>query len=128
MRRFAYLRDPLFLAACSAYAVNRFCLKRVLSGWFLHSYFNDVLLIPAALPLVLWMQRRLGWRTHDGAPTWQEVLGHLTIWSLTCEVVGPLWLRCGTADPADVLAYAVGGVAACLWWRHGKQSSVFRTS
>jgi hypothetical protein len=128
MRGFAYLRDPLFLTACSAYAVNRFWMKHALSGWFLHSYFNDALLIPAALPCVLWMQRWLGWRTHDRAPTWLEVLGHLAIWSLICEGVGPLWLKCGTADPWDVLAYAVGGVGACLWWRHAMQRSVIRTS
>jgi hypothetical protein len=58
MTRFAYLRDRLFLTACAAYAVNRLWLKHTLPGWFLHSYFNDLLLIPAALPLVLWIQRR----------------------------------------------------------------------
>jgi hypothetical protein len=121
MTRFAYLRDPLFLIACVGYAVNRLLLKHTLSGWFLHSYFNDLLLIPAALPVVLWLQRRVGWRAHDRAPTWSEMLGHLALWSLICEVVGPLWLKCGTGDPADVLAYAVGGVAACLWWKHGQR-------
>lgn len=118
MTRFTYLRDPLFLTACSGYVINRFWLKRSLSWSFLHAHFNDLLLIPAALPLVLWIQRRLSWRTHDFAPTWPEVLGHLAIWSLICEVVGPLWLKFGTGDPWDVVAYAVGGMAACFWWQH----------
>jgi hypothetical protein len=119
MTRFNYLRDPLFLVTCAVYALNQFWLKHTLPNWFLHSYLNDLLLIPAALPLVLWVQRCAGWRTHDHPPTWAEVLGHLAVWSLICEVVGPVWLKVGTGDPWDVLAYAVGAVGACQWWRHG---------
>jgi len=126
MTRFAYLRDPLFLTACATYAVNRFWLEHILSWSFLHRHFNDLLLIPAALPLVLWIQWRFGWHTHDRAPTWPEVLGQLALWSLICEVVGPLWLKYGTGDPGDVLAYAVGGVTGCLWWKHGEHKDSIR--
>ena len=117
MRLFGYVRDPLFLAASAAYVINRVWLRHALPGWFVQGYFNDMLLIPAALPLVLWFQRQLGWRAHDGAPTWLEILGHFVLWSLICEVVVILWLRHGTGDPADVIAYVVGGVAAGFWWK-----------
>ena len=116
MNRFGYLRDPMFLAAASAYALNRWLLKRLLPSPFLHGHFNDLLLIPAALPVVMWMQRLAGLREHDLAPSWAEMGLHLAVWSLICEFIGPLWLHHGTADWWDVVAYAVGGIAACFWW------------
>lgn len=117
MKRFGYLCDPLFLAVLTAYALNQFWLKRAFAAPFLHNHFNDLLLLPAALPPVLWLHRQLGWRAQDGPPTWGEMTAHLAVWSVICEVIGPHWLRVGTADPLDALAYAVGGVAACGWWR-----------
>ncbi len=116
MRRFSYLRDTLFLLAAASYAVNRWLLQRISGSTFLHGYFDDLLLIPAALPVVLWLQRRLDLRRHDGVPSWSEMLLHLAVWSVICEFVGPRWLHHGTADVWDVVAYATGGVAACLWW------------
>lgn len=117
MRSFGYWRDRLCLAASAAYGVNRWILKPVVVSPFLHGHFADLLLIPAALPVVLWIQRLAGWRTHDLAPTWWEVGSHVTIWSVICEWVGPVLLHRGTADAWDVVAYAVGGVAAWWWWR-----------
>ena len=116
MRRFGYLRDTLFVMAVAGYALNRFVLKPRLASPFLHGHFNDLLLIPAALPVLLWLQRITGLRDHDHVPTWAEFLLHLVVWSLICEWLGPLWFHHGTADGWDVVAYAVGGVAACLWW------------
>lgn len=116
MNRFGYLRDRLFLAAAAGYALNRWLLKAVFPSPFLHGHFNDLLLIPAALPVVLWVQRHIGLRPHDLAPSWTEICLHLAVWSLICELIGPFWLRRGTADLWDVAAYAVGGIAACLWW------------
>jgi hypothetical protein len=116
MKQFGYLHDPLFLAAASAYALNRFLLKPLLPAPFLHGYFNDLLLIPAALPVVLWLQRVVGLRERNHAPSWLEMLLHLAVWSVVCELIGPHWLHHGTADVWDIVAYAVGGAAACLWW------------
>jgi len=116
MKRFGYLRDRLFLMAAGGYTLNRWLLKALLPSPFLHNHFNDLLLIPAAFPVVLWGQRVLGLRNHDRPPSWQEMLLHLGIWSMICEVVGPFWLQSGTADIWDVAVYAVGGVAAYLWW------------
>src|SRR5271170_6666617 len=100
MRRFGYLHDRLFLLALGMYALNRLVIlphfgflirSRFPWSWsFLHSHLDDVLMMPAALPVVLWIQRQLIWRTHDEPPGWDEMAGHLAVWSLMCKVVGPL--------------------------------------
>jgi len=128
MSRFRYLRDRAFLVAVAAYSLNRWLLKCVFASAFLHGYFNDLLLIPAALPVVLWAQRFVGLRQHDRAPSWAEMGFHLAVWSVVCEVIGPCWLHHGTADLWDVAAYAAGGIVACLWWnRPAHIITVFRS-
>jgi len=118
---FGYLRDRLFLAAVAGYALNCWLLKPLFAAPFLHGHFNDLLLIPAALPVVLWLQRVVGLRDHDLAPSWTETAFHLAVWSLICEFIGPHWLHHGTADVWDAVAYAAGGVVACLWWNRSAQ-------
>jgi hypothetical protein len=83
---------------------------------FIHGYFNDVLLIPCALPPLLWTQRWLGLRTNDLPPQGAEIVFHLVIWSLLFEWIGPRFMPHTTGDPWDVVAYAVGGIFAWLWW------------
>lgn len=127
MRPFGYLQDGLFLAALGAYTLNRLVIlpdfggdlhARLPATWsFLHGHLDDCLLIPAALPVVLWLQRLLRLRTHDEAPRWGEMTGHLLIWTVMCKWLGPAWWHLGVADPWDVLCFAGGGVAACAWWR-----------
>jgi len=126
MKRFGYLHDRLFASSLAAYAVNRLVVLPHLAGFvrahlplawpFLHSHFDDLLLIPVALPVVLWIQRLTGLRSHDRPPGWQEMLFHLAIWSVMCKVVGPFYCHIGVADPWDVLFFAAGGMAACCWW------------
>ncbi len=113
--RFRYLRDPLCLGACALYAVNRWLWIPLAGGWFVRGHLNDLLLIPAALPPVLWVQRRLEVRVHDRAPDWTEVLFHLALWAVLFEAIGPRFMRV-TGDPLDVVAYAVGAVASGWWW------------
>lgn len=84
---------------------------------FLRGYFNDVLLIPCALPLVLWLHRRLGLRAHDAAPQWGEIFFHLVVWSVLFEAIGPHIMRGVTGDPWDVVAYCAGGIVSGWWWR-----------
>jgi hypothetical protein len=115
VKRFAYWLDPLCLICCGFYALNRWVVKPRVHSAFLRGQFDDMLLIPCALPLVLWLQRKLGLRNHDGPPTIAEIGFHLAVWSMLFEVVGPHIMRV-TGDPLDVLAYVVGGVAAGLWW------------
>jgi hypothetical protein len=110
------LRDGLFLLACLLYAVNRWGLKPHVHNAFLHGYFNDVLLIPCALPPLLLAQRWLRLRQHDWLPTAGEILLNLIVWSILFEIIGPHIMRGVTGDPWDIVAYFVGGILAWLWW------------
>lgn len=116
MHRFPYLRDPLFLFGCVAYCLNRWLIKPHLPSGFLHSHFNDLLLIPCALPLILWLHRQLGLRSHDHPPTGLEIAFHLVFWSALFEWIGPKFVSHATADPWDVLAYLAGALLAGAWW------------
>jgi hypothetical protein len=126
MNRFGYLQDRLFAVSLTVYAVNRLVIRPHLAGYFhahlnwawpfLHSHLDDLLLMPAALPVVLWLQRMLGLRKHDRPPGWGEMLAHLAVWSVMCKIIGPLYLHLGVADPWDVLFFTAGGITACLWW------------
>jgi hypothetical protein len=117
MRPFRYHRDPLFILACIAYVLNRWVLKPHLPSAFFHSHFNDLLLIPCALPPVLLAQRWLKLRAHDQSPQWDEIAFQAVVWSVLFEWIGPQLMRHATGDPWDVAAYLVGGLFAGLWWQ-----------
>jgi hypothetical protein len=125
VKRFRYFRDGLFLAACSLYGLNRWCIRPHAHAAFLRHHFNDLLLIPCALPPLLFFHRWLRLRTHDEMPTGAEIALYLTVWSILFEVIGPRMMSRATGDPLDVLAYAVGGVLAGLWWNHFRLNGRF---
>jgi len=116
MRRFGYHCDPLFLTGCAAYAVNRWLIKPHVHTGFFHDHFNDCWLIPCALPLVLWLHRRLGLRGHDEPPRMTEVISHLLFWSLLFKGIGPAIFQHVTADLWDIPCYWAGGAVAWVWW------------
>ena len=116
VKRYGYVRDPVCLVACALYALNRWCLPASLKGPFLRGHFDDLLLIPAALPLVLWVQRRLRIRAAEGPPSWTEIGLHLVVWSIAAEVIGPRMFPHVTGDAWDLVAYATGAVLAGLIW------------
>lgn len=116
MKSFRYLRDGLFLTACFLYALNRWGLKPRVHSAFLHDHFDDLLLIPCALPPLLFMERQLRLRRHDCQPLAAEIALNLVIWSILFEVIGPHLFQRATGDPWDVVAYVVGGLLAGLWW------------
>jgi hypothetical protein len=128
MHRFRYLRDPLFLFGCAAYTLNRWLLKPHLSSGFLHSHFNDLWLIPCALPLILWLHRQLGLRSHDQPPTGLEIASHLLFWTALFEWIGPKFVSHTTADPWDMVSYLVGAVLAGVWWQRERWRTVFSRS
>ena len=117
MARFRYARDPLCLLGCAAYVLNRWLIAPHVPSAFLRGQFDDLWLIPCALPPVLWLYRRLALRGHDGFPGAAEIFLHWLLWSFLLEGVGPRLLAGRTGDPLDVVAYGVGAVAAWLWWR-----------
>lgn len=109
-------RDAVCWGAVAAYAVNRWIVEpRVVSAFF-DGHFNDLLLIPAALPWVIQAQSWLGWRPEWLPPRPGETIFHLVVWAMVCEVVGPRWLGRGTPDGWDVACYAAGAVLAQWWW------------
>ena len=116
LRPFSYLRDPLFLVCCSLYALNRWVLKPRVHSPFLHNHFNDLLLIPCALPPLLLLQRCLRLRENDHRPSLAEITLYLVVWSVLFEVIGPKIMPWTVGDPWDVAAYFMGGIIAGLWW------------
>lgn len=115
--RFRYFRDPLFLTACAAYGLNRCVIKPQMGPGFMMFHFNDLWLIPCALPPVLWLHRRLGLRADDAPPRLGEIAGHLVFWSLLFEGIIPA-LTQGMGDLRDVAVYALGAALSALWWNH----------
>jgi hypothetical protein len=118
VKKFGYVRDPLCALACGGYAFNRWLLRPL--GWaagpFMRGHFNDLLLIPAALPLLLWLQRRLGVRATDQPPSWREIGLHFAVWSIAAEMLAPRFMPHATGDWIDVAAYAAGAVVSgCVW-------------
>lgn len=118
MSRFLYWRDPLFVICSVFYCLNRWAIKPHVHSPFFRGQFNDLLLIPCAPPLVLWLQRLLRVRENDGPPTFSEIGFHIVIWSVIFEVIGPRVMRV-TGDPRDILAYSVGGMLSGIWWARG---------
>jgi ubiquinone/menaquinone biosynthesis C-methylase UbiE len=116
VKPFGYLFDPLFLISCALYAINRLWIKPHTHIAFFHNWFDDSLLIPCALPLVLLAQRWLGLRERDTAPTFGEVAAHVVGWSILFELIGP-YIMPTTGDPWDAFAYACGGAVAYFWWK-----------
>lgn len=76
----------------------------------------DILLIPAGAPIFLWVERVLTLRNHDAFPTKGEIAFLFVVWSIAAEIIAPaLFSRC-TADPQDVLCYAIGALISMAWW------------
>lgn len=105
------------MAACALYALNRFWLRERVGGAFLHGYGNDLLLIPAALPLILWVQRRLRLRADDAPPRWSEIAMHLVVWSIAAETIMPWLTARATGDWRDIAAYSAGALVAGFCWQ-----------
>lgn len=116
---FRYLRDPLFLVSVVLYVVNRFVFKPLWPDGFFHDHLNDVLCIPFWVPVMVWIERHLSLRTHDGPPEVAEVVVPLLLWSWLFEIVLPRTEWFGpycVADHLDVLSYAAGALAAMTFW------------
>jgi hypothetical protein len=120
---FAYLKDPLFLACFFTYWVHRWSAAHGMSTPLLRAHLNDVICIPFWVPIMLWIERQLGLRQHDGPPNTIEVLIPLIVLAAAFEVVipsHPEWHVPTVPDPKDVLAYCIGSlVAVAIWqWRY----------
>ncbi len=128
-QRFGYLADRTFIGACFLYAANRFWGKPLLGDSlpFLRNHLDDCLLIPAALPPLLYLFRKLGLRYADSPPMLREIAWWTLLWSIAFEWAFPRFLHKGVADWRDVLAYAAGATVSWLLWRDGTGASNPRT-
>ena len=91
-----------------------------LSTELLRSHLNDVICVPFFVPMMLWANKRLGLRRHDGPPDAVEIVVPLIIWSALFEIVIPLqrdWHVPTIADPKDVLSYCLGAMVAAAFWK-----------
>ena len=121
MKRFGYWRDPLCVGGCALYALNRWVVAPRMHSRFFSGYFDDLLLIPCALPVLLQLQRWFRLRDHDEFPRLSEIFFHLAVWSVLFEAIGPHIMRT-VGDPLDVAAYTVGAVLAAWWWRRKRET------
>ena len=116
---FAYLRDPLFLLCFAGYWCHRLLAAYGLSTPWLRAYFNDLICLPFWVPLMLWVQRIAGLRTHDNPPSAIELVVPLVLWATVFEVLlpaTPTWTGLAVPDPRDVLCYAAGGLISAWVW------------
>lgn len=116
VRAFQYLRDPVFLGALALFALNNLLLRHAFPSPFLRHHFNDLLLIPCALPLLLRVHVQLGLRRATDFPSLAEIAGHLLVWSLLFEIAGPRLTAHATSDALDILCYWSGGAVAWALW------------
>lgn len=111
------------------YFVNRILLKKIWKDGFVHEHLNDLICIPFWVPIMLFVQRRLGMRDDDAPPRAGEIIIPLVIWSWAFEVLLPRtgWLGAWcVADYRDVLYYTVGALIAGLFWRAWYGRSIVR--
>ncbi len=117
--RFAYFADPACIAALIIYPINRFILKpHHIGGWFTHGYLNDVLCLPLFVPVILYVQRLIRLRPHDGFPTPWEIFQAWAAFSIMFQVIIPRYPKTFTTagDPYDMIAYLAGGLIAGWYW------------
>jgi hypothetical protein len=113
--------------ALGLYAANSWVLKPGSGGTFFRGSFNDLLLIPAALPLVLEAQIRLGLRRAGRPPQCWETVFHLVIWGACFEWLGPWWFHRGTADVMDLVWYTAGALPSQWWWTSWERTRMEET-
>jgi hypothetical protein len=124
-RGFRYVTDPICIACLLLYPLNRWYLKpHRIGGHFTVAFLNDTICLPLFLPMILYLQRRLGVRRHDGPPRLWEVLQHWAIFSVVFKAIMPRFPQVfrTSGDPWDMLAYIGGGLIAwAIWnWPIGK--------
>ncbi len=120
-RDFKYLQDRLFLGSGVVYLLNLLFI----SNWqwagqsIARNFLNDLLLVPVALPLILFSSHILKIRSGSSPPTLLEIFIPTTIWAIAFEFVGPNVFNKGTSDSLDIAAYFLGGCVAWGVWNRG---------
>lgn len=119
--RYKFLLDPIFLISILLYSINKSLL--IFTSYLnkislLTGYFNDLLLIPCVLPLLIFIINKLGFRSYKYSPQTSEVIITISIVVIICEFIGPFILIKGTYDLVDILAYSLGGLISLILWKY----------
>ncbi|SNR57862.1 hypothetical protein [Hymenobacter sp. AT01-02] len=114
------LRHPLFLSGVVLYAVAASTKYGgpLTARWqlpeLLRSYLADTLALPLELTLVLFVMRRWYFRRPRFVLPATWIFSTWVVFSIWFEALVPRFDARATADPLDVVAYAVGGL---IFWR-----------
>ncbi|HAC62108.1 MAG TPA: hypothetical protein DCF68_00880 [Cyanothece sp. UBA12306] len=117
---FLYLKDPLFLSCFILYFFNRYGLEKMLNIAFFSSYLNDLICVPFLVPIMLYVQHKIGLREDNTPPKFYEIIIPVIIWSVIFEVIlpqNPIISHLAIADPYDVVCYIIGGLIAGIIWQ-----------
>lgn len=109
------LTSPWFLIAGVAYLILLILKKTGVYFVGLSDYGADLLAMPVALSIALWVIRRSSSEQKTYRLSWTLIASGVVIFSVLFEGLFPLLSERFTADPIDVVAYALG--AAFFAWK-----------
>ena len=123
----------VFTVCSGGYMLNRCVLKALFpANVFLQGYLNDMLLMPCAVPVILFIRGALREREPDAGLCLAEVLAYWALFACAFEYIAPKLIPWAVADPIDAVAYLAGGMALYLscgtlkLWDAGCLPMVFR--
>ncbi len=108
--------EPFWIFSLACYAVHRWWQWASPSPGWMSNHWNDIWMLPCAVPLVTRMYAALNLRASTAPPSLSEIVWLGLLWSVMAECLAPLWFTRSTGDPLDVLAYGLGGFMLWLRW------------
>ncbi|XOV71453.1 MAG: hypothetical protein ACFHW5_22565 [Verrucomicrobiota bacterium] len=108
--------DSFWLLSLACYAIHRIWQWASPAPGWMSSYWNDIWMLPCAVPLVIRIYETLNLREPNMHPSLSEIVWHGLLWSFMAEGLAPVWFPSSTADPLDLAAYALGGFMLWLRW------------
>jgi glycopeptide antibiotics resistance protein len=112
------LRNPLFISCTFLYVLHSVC-KRATPEFaqtaFLKNYLNDLLFVPLALGIAVFLQRNFILKQPEYRLSKTQVIICVVYISIMFEGVIPLFKDRYTADFSDVLCYGFGGLLFYLF-------------
>ncbi len=104
-------RHPVFWGSCVLFLTHQLIQKGLdIHIPFVHSYLDDLLVMPIILTLILVERRRLYSWGEKFVFSFPETIGLVVAFSLIFELLFPYFSFKFTFDWWDFLAYAIGGV------------------
>ena len=125
-KHFTAWRDPVFLTCAGLWALGKYVLRPNFNCFYLHAYWNDFLCAGIAVPLVVTLTQKLRLRAANGPPTALEIAVPLCVIAYVFELYlpfRPVLQAYNISDPADILAYVLGGIVAYIIWNVSKRFS-----